>query len=165
MDDIGNEMNGMIMKLIGATIQVIVLAAFAIPTIISFANGPGMHPGDTWDYDVSTNLPADIYVSGTQQQYATVTDHHIHIVWPKEHSEGKYELIITAYTHQPEQSATKVINLEVVGAFEYKELILVIPTMMIIQVIVYLIKPIRSVLRGREYYDDGIEQDISNELE
>lgn len=37
-------------KLIMATVAVIIIAAFAIPTIVSFAHGPGTHPGDTWDY-------------------------------------------------------------------------------------------------------------------
>lgn len=55
-EDDGFTMNGIIMKLITATVAVIVLTAFAIPTIVDFARGPGIHPGDTWDYTVQTNI-------------------------------------------------------------------------------------------------------------
>lgn len=152
------------MKLITATVAVIVLQAFAIPTIVDFSKGPGIHPGDSWDYTVQTNIDgAVITIEGDAQQYQTITGNYIKIVWP-DGSEGHHQLIIKAVTEKPHQEQIKLIEFDVGGSFEYEQLILVIPTLMIVAIIVYMVQPIRRSITYGGYQDDGIEQDISNDM-
>ena len=76
--------------------------------------------------------------------YGTVEGNHVHFVWG---DKGEFDLIVTAYTHQPEQSAVKTVHYTVEGDWKYATLLLVIPTLMIIAVMMYLIKPIRESMR------------------
>lgn len=141
------------------------LAAFAIPTIVDFAQGPGIHPGDSTDYYASANLPdAEFSFSGTAMQWGTVEGNHVHIDWPggDDARTGTFTLIVTATTHQPEQTATTTIYYEVEGDWTYTALILVIPTLMIVAIIMFLVKPIRESIRWRGKGGDG---DISSGLE
>jgi len=141
------------------------LAAFAIPTILSFAHGPGIHPGDTTDYYASANLPdAEFTFSGTAMQYATVEGNHVHIQWPggDDAKTGKFTLIVTAITHQPDQMVVKTITYDVEGDWQYTALLLAIPTLMIVSIIVFLIKPIRENFRRRGGGEGG--GDISSGL-
>jgi len=141
------------------------LAAFAIPTILSFAHGPGIHPGDTTDYYASANLPdAEFDFSGTAMTYAKdyhEGDTHIHIEWPKD-VKGKFTLIVTATTSQPDQIVIKTIEYDVEGDWQYTALLLAIPTLMIVSIIVFLIKPIRENFRRRGGGEGG--GDISSGL-
>lgn len=141
------------------------LATFAIPTILDFAHGPGIHPGDSTDYYASANLPdAEFSFSGTAMQWAKVEGNHVHIDWPggDDAQTGTFTLIVTATTSQPEQTATTTIYYEVEGDWQYTALMLVIPTLMIVAVIMFLVKPIRESIRWRGKGGDG---DISSGLE
>lgn len=146
-------------KLIMVTVCVIVLAAFAIPTILEFAYGPGPHPGDEQDYYATANLPdAAFSFSGSAMEYATVEGNHVHFVWD---DSGTFELIVTATTHQPDQTAVKTISYDVKGDWQYTALLLVIPTLMIVAVMMYVIRPIRENIRTNRGGGNGGDGDIS----
>lgn len=149
-------------KLIMVTVCVIVLAAFAIPTILQFAYGPGPHPGDEQDYYATANIPgATFEFSGSAMAYATVEGNHVHFKWT---DSGHYDLIVTATTHQPDQTATKTVGYDINGDWQYTALFLVIPTLMIVAVMMFVIKPIRENIRMNRKGGSGGDGDISGGL-
>lgn len=153
-DNGGFNPTSVAMLIITTTVAVILIQAFQIPVITDMQGKDGkIHYGDTYDRTFTTNLSDDEvewYFSGDiPQQYYTVTGSHIHIQWGKDTPESDFEyktytLHVTAYSHKPDQSQSETITFVLSPPSHYKQMILLIPTLLIMAVIVFVIRPLRN---------------------
>lgn len=148
------------MLIITTTVAVILIQAFQIPVITNMQeNTGGIHFGDTYDRTFTSNLDDDEVewqFTGTAVNYGFVTQvkNHVHIEWGKGMQEkdfqyGDYTLVAIAISHQPEQTAMETLTFTIVPPSQYKQMILLIPTLLIMAIIMFVIRPLRN--RNKDY--------------
>ena len=130
------DMQKSITPIILALIGLIIVGALLIPFLLDITEEPDIETGGTWGYTPTTNLDADFTYSGT------LLDHSQYTIDPETGGitvtfteEGTYTLTVTATSHNPYQTATQTISIEVgeYGEYhDYKPLLLLIPTMFIV---------------------------------
>lgn len=116
-------------------IGMIIVGALLIPFLLDLTDEPMREVGDTYTYSPATNFEdAEFTFGGTildHSQY-TVEDGTIRMTFTEE---GTYTFTVTATTHNPYQTVTQTARIEV-GEYseyhDYKPLLLLIPTMLIV---------------------------------
>lgn len=148
--DVESSINPIILVFIG----LIIVGSLLIPFLIDLTAEADIEPGDTWSYDPRVNIQdAEFSYSGTLLDHAEyeIIGNVIQITF---RDEGTFDLFITAVTHDPYQTATQKITIEV-GQYsqyhDYKPLLLLIPTMLFVAFIITAIG--RKVGGGGD--DDG----------
>lgn len=98
--------------------------------------------GAVWTYTVTASLDDwEMSLGGSAAQFASVEDRTITVRFD---DPGRYVLIITATSHQPEQTATQAIEFQVGestnGGIDASPLVLVIPTVLLVGLIAYIVR-------------------------
>ena len=129
-------MNKSITPIIMVFIGMIIISMLLIPFLMELTAEADVEQGSTHTYTPETNLDATFSYSGT------LLEHSQYVIDPVTGGititftqEGTYQLVVTATSHNPYQTATQTITYEVgeYGEYhDYKPLLFLVPTMLFV---------------------------------